>query len=167
MDLFHQDRSYFCFMQKCSFLPFWAIFSHETPKALLSAAVYFADILYFIFYSVSPNLGHFGPKPVGLLLCASLQFSALVHPVQPNPPVATFQESSLFTMNVLQPLDPIATMVSCAALWPVPTLFKLPGYSCWSSSCDHDNSDPPRTPASILPVIRTVVSNSDPEGRPA
>ncbi len=35
---------------------------------------YLADILYFIFYSLSPNLGHFGPKPVGLMLLASLQF---------------------------------------------------------------------------------------------
>ena len=52
---------------------------------------YFADILYFLFYSVSPNLGHFGPKPVALLPRASVQFYAVELPVQPTRPVPSFQ----------------------------------------------------------------------------
>ncbi len=47
---------------------------------------YLADILYFIFYSISPNLGHFGPQPVGLMLPASMQFYVVVHP-QFSPPI--------------------------------------------------------------------------------
>jgi hypothetical protein len=57
---------------------------------------YFADILYFVFYSVRPNLGHFGTKPVGLLPCASMQFSALVHPVQPTLSMAEFSTTFSF-----------------------------------------------------------------------
>ena len=56
----------------------------------------FADILYFIFYFVSPNPGHFGAEPVGLLPCASLQISALIQPVQPILPVPRFRQPLLF-----------------------------------------------------------------------
>ena len=76
----------------------------------------FADILYFIFYSVSPNLGHIGPKPVGLLPRASVQFPALVHPVQPTHSVFSSQDFSLFYMDVLQPYISMATMLPCADL---------------------------------------------------
>ncbi len=98
---------------------------------------YFADILYFIFYFPSPNLGHFGPKPVGLLPCASVQLSALVHPVQPTHPVPHFQESFSFTTAMIQPLDPMAPMTTCAALWPLPMLLKLHGRPSWFSSSHH------------------------------
>ncbi len=56
---------------------------------------YFSDILYFMFYSVSLNLGLSGTKPVGLLPRASMQFSALVHPVQPT--LSVTQLSTIFS----------------------------------------------------------------------
>ena len=97
----------------------------------------FSDIFYFMFYTVSPNLGHFGPKPVGLLPCASMQFSALVHPVQPTHPVPSFQRSFLFYMDVLQPLAPMATLTTCATFWPVPMLSKLHGNTAGPAPSRH------------------------------
>ncbi len=93
-----------------------------------------ADSLYFIFYSISPNLGRFGPKPVGHMPRASMQFHAVIPPVQPTHPVPSFRPSFLFTMDVLQPLDPMAFMTTCATLWPMTMLFQLHAYLCWSSS---------------------------------
>ncbi len=48
MDLLDQDRSPFCYVQKCSFMPFWVTFSHRTLDALLSPALLSRN--YFMFY---------------------------------------------------------------------------------------------------------------------
>ena len=77
---------------------------------------YFADSFFFMFYSLGPNLGHFGPKPVGLLPRASVQFTALVHPVQPTHSVLGSQDFFLYYMDVLQPYISMATMFPCADL---------------------------------------------------
>jgi hypothetical protein len=55
----------------------------------------------------------------------------------PPGPVPKFQQSFLFYMDVRQPLDPMATMATCAALWPLPLLFKLHGSPSWFSSSHH------------------------------
>ncbi len=111
------------------------LYLNRDPGCATLRCTFTLQIFYiFIFYFVSPNLGHFGTKPVGLLPCASVQFYALVHPVQPTHPVPRFHESFYFTIDVIQPLVPMPTMVSCATLWPLTMLFKLHGNSCWSSS---------------------------------
>ena len=69
----------------------------------------------------------FCPLPV----CSSL----LWYPqCSPPGPVPIFRQSFLFYMDVLQPLDPMPPMATCATFWPLPTLFKLHGYPCWYRS---------------------------------
>ena len=68
------------------------------------------------------------------MLRGSVQFYVVAHPVQPTHPVFSFQESFPFYMDVLQLYAPMATMTSCAALWPTVQLLQLSGNSCWSSS---------------------------------
>uniref|UniRef100_UPI002AFEED85 hypothetical protein n=1 Tax=Limnohabitans sp. TaxID=1907725 RepID=UPI002AFEED85 len=116
----------------------WLYYYELAVAKLLTTIVKDEDVAYVVAGATRRNKD----RPATAALAAlsdAYQYDPLDHiqtlkTVQPPIQHPAFKNLSFFTMDVLEPLDPMATMTVCATLWPVTMLFQLHGNPCWSSS---------------------------------
>ncbi len=129
-------------------MQFSAILGHflpQDPRCATLRCTFISQIFYILYFillaRILDTLDQFW-----LDLCF-MQYAVLccgTPPVRPTHTVSNFQDSFFFTMDVLQPLDPVATMTTCATLWPLLMLFQLHGHPAGPAPSHH--AHPPVQP---------------------